>query len=181
MHIFMSAGKGDKRDRCTALICKGSKKGRRKAIEQLAWDKRVPMLFQKNAWVDAEVMIDLAIAFVEHVRPKHNGLWALLFCDNLVAHVSNVVKDIFAVDKVFLCYFPSNTAESVQPIDAGCGRSLRCKIGDLLDTWLMQESNLEKWEGKMTASDRRVLLSTVFVGVQYPSLPSTPLMALRHF
>ena len=33
--------------------------------------------------------------------------------------------------------------------------------GGFLDTWLMQESNLEKWEGKMTASDRRVLLSNL--------------------
>ena len=45
MHVFMNKGKGDKRDSHTALICKGSCEGRCKAIEQLAHDKRVPILF----------------------------------------------------------------------------------------------------------------------------------------
>lgn len=153
MHIFMNAGRGDLRDGCTALACKGSRNGRRKSIEKLAWDTRVPMHFQKNAWVDAETMVNIAKEFAEHVRKKHNGLWVLLHCDNLSAQVSDIVKAIFAAGKVFVCYFPPNCTESVQPIDAACGRSMRCKIGDLLDKWLMQESNVAQWEGQ------RVLLS----------------------
>ena len=78
-------------------------------------------------------MIDLAKALAEHAKKKHNGSWVLLFCDNLVAHVSKAVKAIFAVSEVFLCYFLSNTTESTKPIDAGYSRSLRCKIRDLLD------------------------------------------------
>ena len=58
-------------------------------------------------------------------------------------------------------FLSPNTTESIQPIDAGYGRSLRCNIGESLDAWLMEESNLEKWEGKMTASERRVLLSNL--------------------
>ena len=54
----------------------------------------------------------------------------------------DVVKAILEAGKVFLCYFPSNTTESLQPIDAGHGGLMRYKIGELLDTWLMQESNL---------------------------------------
>ena len=45
----------------------------------------------------------------------------------------------------------------VQPIDAGLGRSVRIKIGHALDEWLMDEGNLEKWESKMSASERRVV------------------------
>ena len=45
---------------------------------------------------------------------------------------NNAVEAIFAADKVFLFHVPANTAESVWPIDALSGRSLRCKIGDLL-------------------------------------------------
>ena len=161
MHIFMNAGRGDLRDGYTALVCKGSRKGRRKAIEKLAWDTRVPMHFQKNAWVDTETMVDMAKAFVQHVRNKHDGLWVLLYCDNLSAHVSEIVKATFAAGKVFLCYFPPNCTESVQPIDAAYGRSMRCQIGNILDKWLMQESNLAQWEGKMSASERRVLLSNL--------------------
>ena len=48
--------------------------------------------------------------------------------------------------------------EIVQPIDAGFGRSLRCKIGNLLDEGLMDPGNLLKWETKMTAAERRVLV-----------------------
>ena len=48
--------------------------------------------------------------------------------------------------------------EIVQPIYAGYGRSLWCKIGNLLDEWLMDPGNLLKWETKMTAAERRVLV-----------------------
>ena len=79
---------------------------------------------------------------IEHLKDKHNGLWVLLYYDNLAAHVSNTAKSIFVADNVFFCYFPPYTTESVQPIDTNYSRLLRCIIGNLLDTWLMQESNL---------------------------------------
>ena len=49
--------------------------------------------------------------------------------------------------------------EMVQPIDAGYGRSLRAAIGRELDNWLMNGDNLLKWEGKMTAMERRILVT----------------------
>ena len=50
----------------------------------------------------------------------------------------------------------------MQEIDTGYGRSIRCAIGHLLDEWLMADNNLEKWEeGKLTASDRGVLMSNL--------------------
>ena len=49
MHIFCNAGEGDKRDGYTMLICKGKyKRGRHTAIEKNAWNKKVPVLFQKK-------------------------------------------------------------------------------------------------------------------------------------
>jgi hypothetical protein len=86
-------------------------------------------------------------------------VWLLLYCDNLSAHLNEDVKDIFRKGKVLLCYFPPAMTEIVQPIDAGYGRSLRCQLGNLLDIWLMNEANLEKWETKMNAMERRVLVS----------------------
>ena len=47
----------------------------------------------------------------------------------------------------------------VQPIDAGCGRSVHCAISHLLDEWLMKLDNLEMWEAGMTAEQCRVLIS----------------------
>ena len=51
--------------------------------------------------------------------------------------------------------------ESMQPIDAGICRSIRCTVGNLLDDLLLIEENMEKWEGRMTASERRVLMSHI--------------------
>ena len=47
----------------------------------------------------------------------------------------------------------------VQPIDAGTGCSLRCAIGKALDERLLVNENLRKWESKMTASERRILIT----------------------
>ena len=58
-----------------------------------------------------------------------------------------------------MCYYPAQTSESTQAIDAGLGRSVRIAVGNALDNWLMDEENMLKWEGKMTASKRRVLIN----------------------
>ena len=71
MHLFVNAGEGEKRDGCTCLICKGAIIGWRKTIEKTAWNKKVKVLFQKNAWVDTGVMILIAKYFVAHVRSIH--------------------------------------------------------------------------------------------------------------
>ena len=61
----------------------------------------------------------LAKVFVLHVRGIHGDSWVLLFCNNLSAHVDSEVKQIFLDGKVFICYLPSQTTESTQPIDGG--------------------------------------------------------------
>ena len=73
------------------------------------------------------------------------------------------MKKKFGDGCVLLIFFPLGMTDSMQPIDAGYGCSLQCKIGNLLDNWLMDVDNLTKWEGKISASERRVLVS-YFVG-----------------
>ena len=50
-----------------------------------------------------------------------------------------------------------------QPVDNGVGRAIKLRMGDLLDDWLAEGNNLDRWSGSkslsMTASDRRVLLT----------------------
>ena len=48
----------------------------------------------------------------------------------------------------------------IQPIDADLGRSVRCAIGRCLDEWLMNSNNLSRWETKITATERRILISS---------------------
>ena len=47
----------------------------------------------------------------------------------------------------------------IQPIDAGIGRSVRIYVGHALDRWLSIDDNLDEWEGKLSASDRTVMMT----------------------
>ena len=112
--------------------------------ERELWHEDVRVFWQEKAWVDKYVMRDLAVRFVDFKIQKHGvEKWVILFCDNLSAHLDEEVKSIFGNGKVFLCYFPPNMTNMVQPIDAGLGRSVRIKIGHALDEWLMEEEHLK--------------------------------------
>ena len=56
--------------------------------------------------------------------------------------------------------------EMVQPIDAGYGRSLRYAIRRELDAWLMDAANLIRWESKMSAMERRILVTHLVARAQ---------------
>lgn len=121
------------------------------------------MYFQKNAWMDRQVMALSAQNFCNHVKQRWGGKKVLLFCDNLDAHVAPVTKKIYGDGNVLLCSLPPSVTESLQPIDAGYERSLRCAVGRLLDNWLIDEDNMALWEDEvgMTTAARRVLISSV--------------------
>ena len=56
-----------------------------------------------------------------------------------------------------LLYYPTkNMREVLQPIDSVYGRSLRYNIGHGLDIWFISDEKLSKWEGKLTAVERRI-------------------------
>ena len=56
-----------------------------------------------------------------------------------------------------LIYFSEETTESMQMIDAVRVRSTRYRVGRVLDDWIMKEEYMEKWESKVTASERIAL------------------------
>jgi hypothetical protein len=163
MHIVMNAGVGFLRDGYIELICRGKiMDGTRFSLaERSQWHPDVKMYFQKNAWMDRNVMAHSAERFNDHIKTRWGPeAKALLTCDNLDAHVFSGTKEIFGKEgRVFLFCFPPQVTEAIQPIDAGYGRSIRCAIGRLLDNWLMESDNMEKWETGMTAGERRVLIS----------------------
>ena len=163
MHIYVNAGMGDMRDGYIELICKGKVLlgGRYSPAERAAWDERVNMYFQKNAWMDRDVMAQSANTFNDHIKERWGETAkVLLSADNLDAHVFHGTKDTLAKDGLVVAlFFPPDCTEAVQPIDAGYGRSIRCSIGRQLDAWLMESDHLEVWEKGMTAAERRVLVS----------------------
>ena len=67
---------------------------------------------------------------------------------------------------MLLYYLTNNMTEVVQPIDSICGNSLMCNIGNGLDILLMSEENLSKWEGKMTATELRILVTKLISDTQ---------------
>ena len=159
MHLVFNAGKGEDAHGWCNLVVKGTGK-RIKQAEKDLWDDDVKMYWQKNVWVDTDVMLEIARRFVEHKIEVHGeDVWVILFCDNLKAHIHPAVKEIFGNAKVFLCFLPPNMTNFIQPIDAGLGRTVRIYITHILDEWLMGDENMESWESKMTASERRILLS----------------------
>ena len=82
-------------------------------------------------------------------------------CDNLDAHVASETKEVFAAGNIFLFCLPPTVTEAIQAIDAGYGRSVRCAVGRLLDSWLLDGDNMERWESPtgLTAAERRILIS----------------------
>ena len=111
-------------------------------------------------------MIELATKFVAEKMQRHGDEWIDLFADNLSAHLNPGVKRIFGEGYVFVIYFPPSMTEIVQSIDARYGRPMRSSIGRELDLWLMNGENLLKWEGKMTAMERRILVTHLVARAQ---------------
>ena len=54
---------------------------------------------------------------------------------------------------------PENHTDKVQPIDAGCGKMMKTKIAAEMEKSLEEDQNLEKWHDKISAKERRVLMT----------------------
>ena len=54
---------------------------------------------------------------------------------------------------------PENHTDKTQPVDAGCGRIMKVKTGEALERWLEEKDNLEKWHDRLSAKERRILMT----------------------
>ena len=54
---------------------------------------------------------------------------------------------------------PPNNTDKVQPIDAGFDMSVKQFIGDNLNKWLEIDGNMDVWHDRMTAKERRILMT----------------------
>ena len=85
----------------------------------------------------------------------------LLFADNLDSHCYGPVSEVFSAANILVWFIVPGCTDLVQPIDAGIGRSIRIYVGHALDRWLSIGDNLDQWEGKLKASERRVMMTNV--------------------
>ena len=65
----------------------------------------------------------------------------------------------FAQTNIFVWFVVPGFTDLIQPIYAGIGRSIRIYVGRALDIWLSIDDNLDLWEGKLNASERRVMMT----------------------
>ena len=56
---------------------------------------------------------------------------------------------------------PENHTDKIQPIDAGCGRIMRGKIGATMETWLEEENNLDKWQDRLSDIDITIFMDVL--------------------
>ena len=158
-HVFINAGnKEENTHGYIDLICRG-KGVRITQLEKDSYNPNINVRWQQKAWVDREVMIDIANNFVEFKKEKHGDDSILLICDNLDAHCCKIVLDIFGAANILVWFCVPACTDLVQLIDAGIGRSLRLSVGHCLDKWLSIEGNLEAWEGGLSAKERRILMT----------------------
>ena len=56
---------------------------------------------------------------------------------------------------------PENHTDKIQPIDAGCGRIMKGKIGAAMETWLKEENNLDKWQDRLSDIDITIFMDVL--------------------
>ena len=144
-----------------AIIFRG--KGNVSLQELSKHDKRVDVYFQKNAWMDHEINLEWTKnTFIPGVAQKSKE--NVIFADNVYFQLSKEFHEACREKGNATVYMlPENQTDKLQPIDAGIGRLMKLKIGNTLDKWLEVKENIEKWQGKMSAKERRILM-TKWVG-----------------
>ena len=66
----------------------------------------------------------------------------------------------FAEQHVTIFYLlPDSQIDKVQPIDAVIERMFKKKKENEMDKWLDDEENIEKWHDKISARQRRILMT----------------------
>ena len=156
-------GPGGKLMQC-AIIFRGTGK-RISKVEKKAYDPRVDVFFQKNAWADSNFCMAWAKrCFRKSLMQGGGGVpveESLLTLDNLHGQTTEKSKVYMKKEcNTLVWYYPGGCTDALQPIDAGLGALIKVEVGKQLDIWLENGDNLERWESNaLTASDRRVLLT----------------------
>jgi hypothetical protein len=136
-------------------------------FEKSAYPPGLVVLWQAKAWVDRPVakewVEDVIGPFIEAERKAgvaSTDTQYVLFQDNLDSQKQPEYISLLKSWGVDDHKLPPNETDQVQPIDRGLGRHVKIYLGQLMDEWLDDHENLEKWEeNKLTASDRRILLA----------------------
>ena len=137
-------------------ICFRGKGLRISKEERAAWDPRVIVQFQQKAWYDEATTLEwVERALSKVVSLKHESC---LFADGLKSQSTKGVRRALQKRNVKLHLLLANASHIIQVVDAGVGKMLKGKEGDLLLKWLEEGDNLERWiSGTISASEKRTV------------------------
>ena len=123
------------------------------------YDKGVDVYFQQSAWVDEEINMEwVQRTLIPGVGRGPNE--KVLFADNVGFHLARAFHQECRERLNTLVYLlPANHTDKVQPIDAGCGRMMKLKIGEAMERWLENDSNVDVWHDKISAKERSILMT----------------------
>ena len=84
----------------------------------------------------------------------------VLFVDNVNFQQSQTFHETYRNNINITVYMqPENHTDKIQPCDTGCGCMMKDKIGAAMETWLEEENNLDKRQDRLSAKDRRILMT----------------------
>ena len=141
-----------------AIVFRG--KGNVTREEKARYDKGVDVYFQKSAWMDADVNMQwVKGTLIPGIEKGSNE--KVLFADNVGFQLAEEFHQECRRKVNALVYLlPPNHTDKVQPIDAGCGKMMKLKIGEAMERWLEDDHNLDLWHDKISAKERRILMTT---------------------
>ena len=139
-------------------ICFRGKGLRISKEERAAWDPRVVVQFQPKAWYDQSTTLE----WVERALSKVISLTheSCLVVDGLTSQTTKAVRRALLKRNVKLHILLANASHIIQVVDAGVGKMLKDKEGQLLLAWLEEGDNLDRWvSGSISASEKRILIT----------------------
>lgn len=140
-----------------AIIFRG--KGNVTSAEKAEYDKGVDVCFQASAWMDSEVNMKwVSKTLIPGIGNSPDE--KVFFADNVGFQLNKEFHEACRKEVNAVVYLrPENHTDEVQPIDAGCGKLLKTRIGEAMERWLEEDDNLELWHDKISAKKRRVLMT----------------------
>ena len=140
-----------------ALVFRG--KGHVEKIEKEQYDKGVDVYFQSCAWMNEEVNMKwVRETLVPAIGNEQDE--KVIFTDNVGFQQSKTFHQECRNEiNISVYMLPENHTDKVQPIDAGCGKMMKTKIAAEMEKSLEEDQNLEKWHDKISAKERRVLMT----------------------
>ena len=127
--------------------------------EKAQYDEGVDVNFQSCAWMNSEINMQwVAKTLAPGIGKSPDE--KVIFADNVTFQQDKQFHDACRHELNAIVYLlPENHTNKIQPIDARFGKMYKTKIGEEMDKWLEEKDNLELWHDKITARQRRILMT----------------------